>query len=684
MKSSTLSHSLSAFSAITLGLSLVVTPAAHGQAKPRIFAQAESVTAADPNAIMHATVWLKMHNQSQLDAIVAKIYDEKSTTYHQWLKPADLTPYTPTSADAQTLKRQLTGEGLTVISTGANNMFVKVSGTVSALQTAFHTEIKSLNVKGQMLHAATTEPKVEGASAGMVSAVTGLTPHLRKPHSIRAVDPETGKSFPGVAVGSPNGIFFASECFRGVESHTFKAPGTKLPIGEYIGNRYGADITNSALGTLPPCGYDAANVTTAYGMPAAYAKGLDGTGQTIVIVDAYGSSTIRNDGNTFSKLNKLPPLGYPAFEIFYPEGHPDQTTADNAAGWAEETSLDVEWAHALAPGANIDLIVAASNDDSDLEEAVLYAIFGQKGSVISNSYGSPEAEDIVYDPQDLFISSLISEIGAGFGISVNYSSGDDGDFEAAVGVKTVSAESASPYATSVGGTSLAITSANKMKFQTGWGNNFTKLASYTLAPVIPPLHEGFNGGSGGGESMVFDKPSWQSALPGTGRQQPDISLVADPFTGVEFVFTDAGGQELGVIGGTSLACPAFSAIWAIANQQAAIKHGKGTLLGQAAPIIASLSGTPALTDVTDYSSPTNVTGLTITSTGVTYYSPDSLAEPLENTRGYLSDLYNSPFSGSWYTLTFGTDSSLVTGPGWDNVTGYGTPNGLKFITAAAK
>ena len=116
----------------------------------------------------------------------------------------------------------------------------------------------------------------------------------------------------------------------------------------------------------------------------------------------------------------------------------------------------------------------------------------------------------------------------------------------------------------------------------------------------------------------------------------------------------------------------FSGVMAIAAQKAG--HG----LGQAAPLVYNLpSG--AVTDVVAYSSPNNVTG-TVNGSPV---SADSLAQPLQNTTSYYSALYNSPFSTRWYVLTFGTDTSLTTGPGWDNVTGVGTPDGYNFVSAIA-
>jgi hypothetical protein len=119
----------------------------------------------------------------------------------------------------------------------------------------------------------------------------------------------------------------------------------------------------------------------------------------------------------------------------------------------------------------------------------------------------------------------------------------------------------------------------------------------------------------------------------------------------------------------------FSALWAIANQAA------DQPLGLAAPFLYDLPS-DAITDVIDETSSKNVTG--------TIFNPpaspqtvtaDDLAEPLENTVNYVSAMYNSPFSTRWFVLTFGTDTSLTTAPGWDNVTGLGTPNGLKFVQA---
>ena len=165
---------------------------------------------------------------------------------------------------------------------------------------------------------------------------------------------------------------------------------------------------------------------------------------------------------------------------------------------------------------------------------------------------------------------------------------------------------------------------------------------------------------------------------------------ADPETGVEIIVTpdSVPGDEIDVdvFGGTSLACPMFSAFWAIANQaNAAVGGGP---LGQAAPILYQLSPN-AITDVNvnPVSTLANVTGLILNPPSPpTFESSQFLAQPLENTPpfGFISALFQSSTSTRWDVFTFGTDSSLTTGPGWDNVTGLGTPNGLNFVNEVVR
>jgi subtilase family serine protease len=143
------------------------------------------------------------------------------------------------------------------------------------------------------------------------------------------------------------------------------------------------------------------------------------------------------------------------------------------------------------------------------------------------------------------------------------------------------------------------------------------------------------------------------------------------------IFLDVDGEPaIEVYGGTSLATPTFSALWAIANQAA----GSKAPLGQAAAMLYSLPA-GAITDVKPVSNGWDVRGeITNPPQPVQVESAADLAQPLENTTTFLSALYHGS-STRWYDLTFGTDTSLLTAPGWDDVTGLGTPNGFDFVKA---
>jgi subtilase family serine protease len=244
----------------------------------------------------------------------------------------------------------------------------------------------------------------------------------------------------------------------------------------------------------------------------------------------------------------------------------------------------------------------------------------------------------------------------------------------------------------VGGTSTFLNHQNQIKLQTGWGNNQTQIADVAPnPPVIPPVLFGFVFGAGGGTSAYFPKPPYQNRLPGNHRKVPDISMNADPYTGNEIIITPDSvvghPQEVDVLGGTSLSTPMFSAVWAIANQ-AALAQGIGTPLGQAAPILYRLPGT-AITDVNVPASATqhNVTGTIFDPPNPPQHlTADYLVEPGPPNQRYVSALYNSPFSTRWFVNSFGTDTSLSTNVGWDNVTGLGTPNAnfIQAVVAEAK
>ena len=631
---------------------------------PGFIKKAVDLGAMDPSTVISVTVWLNMQNQNKLDQLVQQQYHKGSSSYHNWITQDEFNAsFGPTSQEVKSVQNFLTSHRLTVLAVAENNMFIKVQGTVGDIEKAFHVQIDNYNFNGVTYRSNKGNPSVNSVSGAHVAAITGMDDFGFEPQNVR---PTTGDGTPvpfvPLAQVTPGGLFFEGQCFRGVETDTFTSGGT---TAVYTGNRYGSDIT-SGFGHLPPCGYQPSEMQTAYNLNPLYAAGLDGSGETIVITDAYGSDTIAQDAQAFAAIYGLPPINLQILKAPGLSNNPHGVQRN----WQFETTLDVEWAHAMAPGANIALVLAT--DRASLDEAINYAVVHHLGNTISNSWST--IEGLGNPARDLRVNRIL-EMAAAQGIDVNFVTGDFGDETVRVGFVSVDFPASSPLATAIGGTSLALNPDNSIAFQTGWGNNLTMIAETNAlnnAPINPPLHLGFQSGAGGGASLTFARPSFQSGLnvPGNTRLVPDIAMLADPFTGAEIIETIGGELSVGVIGGTSLATPMFSGIMAIAAQQAG--HG----LGQAAQLLYDLPA-GAVTDVPAVSSPNNVTGMI----NATPFTANQLAAPLGNTTSFYSALYNSPFSTRWFVLTFGTDTSLTTGPGWDNVTGVGTPNGADFVNA---
>jgi subtilase family serine protease len=640
-------------------------PALHAQTqqieRPAITTASTDLGRIQSTAPITLTVHLNMHDQAAFDNAVKDLYTPGSATYHRWMTRSQIAGYAPSADEVQSVVNALKSNGLAVLSTAPDNLSIRVRGPAEAVETAFQTQIHEFKHQGKTYHANVTSAALAGAAGSLVRGVTGLTNFPLRSNVKYQVNPKTGQriSAPQATGGGFSGIA-TNNCFGDPTAVTLTTSGSDLPLGVYVGNTYAASGV--------PCSWTPAQLQSHYGLAPAYSQGLDGTGQTIVIVDGpTDGALLLSDLTQFASLAGLPAITSSNFTVLYPDGKPTQLSLE-VDNWQDEASLDVEWAHSIAPGAHIVIEIMPTEDWDEFELAIDYARVNGLGNVISNSYGLPEALFGAYTVRGF---EQVLENAAAVGIAVNFSSGDAGD----EGLGSPSAggvlyPGSSPYATSIGGTSIGIPNGTANGAEVGWGNNAAYLSFGLSAVLDPPLGLGFNGGAGGGSSTFFNKPSWQSALPGTVRQSPDIAALADPFTGVVFVL---GGTPLAGIGGTSLACPIFSALWAIADQAA------GAPLGQAAPLLYRLPAT-AITDVIPVNSTTNVSGIIVDSSGETDYSPGALLAPLDTTTQYVSTLWNLG-SGIYVDLSFGTDSSLTVTPGWDNVTGLGVPNGVAFINA---
>jgi len=661
----------------------VALPATAGTASPaaRLATAARDVGPVDAATPMTAMVWLKSRNQALFDAAVAERYDPSSPYYHRWMTAQEMAGFGPAPQDLATVQASLRAQGLKIERVSDDGAAIKVSGSATRVQAVFGTSVHRFQSADRTFLSPLTEPKYQGAHPELVEAVTGLDNRGVQPYAVRQTDFSTGQPRAGIPAtpATTNPLApFTTQCFG--PQKTIVKSGDDL-TATYQGPEYLTGLTR------PFCGYTAQQLATHYGFDAVYAKGWTGKGQTIVIIDAYGSPQVETDANTFSAAMGLPALNDKNFEIIFPDGQP--TIDGIRTGWADEVELDVEWAHALAPDAKIALVVAPTADDTEMAFAINYAVAHKLGNVISNSFGEPEA---LVGPATARLYNAVFQKAAARGIAVNVATGDSGDFGVGTPLGAASIPADSPFATGVGGTSLNVPS-DSGPVESVWGINLTALES--ALPQNPPSVFGFRQGSGGGESVYLQKPAYQRSLPGTGRQLPDVSAIADPQTGGIVVLPDVVsdgttfeviGSEYTVIGGTSLATPVFSAIWALANQAA------GEPLGQAAPMIARMSPA-AVKDILPISAFNQNTSASITvtdpstsaSTTTTYDPAQLLGLSQTQPEGFVGTL--APVSGAaalfkLFDVGFGADSSLRATVGWDNASGWGVPQGLPFINNA--
>ena len=281
-------------------------------------------------------------------------------------------------------------------------------------------------------------------------------------------------------------------------------------------------------GGAPGGGFTPAQIEQAYGFSSISFNGTAGTGkgETIAIVDAYNDPNIQSDLNTFDSQ-----FGLPATTVLRvnESGGASYPSSDPTGGWELEESLDVEWAHAIAPQATIMLVEASSANDTDLLAAVQYA--ASRANVISMSWGGGEfSGEQAYDSADFAKSGVVYVASAG-------DSGAPAEWPAA-----------SSNVLSVGGTALTLGTGNAWSSETGWSDG------------------------GGGPSAYETQPSYQAGVvkqQSTARATPDVAYDASPSTGVgvfDSVPYEGSTLDWLEVGGTSAGAPQWAALVAIADQ----------------------------------------------------------------------------------------------------------------------
>jgi hypothetical protein len=404
---------------------------------------------------------------------------------------------------------------------------------------------------------------------------------------------------------------------------------TKAAVPMYI--KLNQSVTAKSQTEMNLLYYSPSEIRSAYNATSLLDRGINGSGVTISIVDAYGDPYIQSELDNFSATFGIPTT---TVHVVCVDG-PCDYYEGIYTGWSDEIALDVEWAHAMAPGATINLYIG-SNQSQPLFDAVAAAVAGTNGngtflspsSIVSMSWGYPE-NDIGSSSVANSVSpwsypwlDKVFQLGTAEGITFFASSGDSGAIEQTEGQTSLyggaNYPSTDPFVTGVGGTSLYMaTTSGYLEYP--WANA-TGTYGYETAWSWNDFQEmGLGWGTGGGFSTLFGQPFWQNGpgvATGEARGAPDVSWDGDPLTGV-LVYYEG---YLYPFGGTSVGSPSWAGAMALIDQAA------GHSLGFINPSLYFILNNP------------------------------------------------SEFKKAIHDITVGDNDPYVAGPGWDPLTGVGTPN----------
>jgi subtilase family serine protease len=560
-----------------------------------------------------------------------------NSSFGHFLSPAAYTArFGAPSAEASGVEAWLRSSGFTGVTTDAQRDYVQATGLVSAIDSALHVQMKyfrpsaAVNAGSYQLRANDRAISLPSAIAPSVLGVTGLDNAAPKPTYIRPGIPANAKTAPATTPGN-------------------------VPCSSYYGQHNGYHLPKQFGRTTFPsviCGYSADQIRRAYG----YDRHNIGKGVTIALVEWGLTPDMFLTLQDYTRANEIQSPSTSRYA--------ELSLGNNTCGdpFNTEEQIDVETSYDMAPLANLLVVGGDSCNDGYFGLQALFdadiAILNGEGrhplaAIASNSWGLFDEETA--PPSVLKIEQSYLVRSAAEGVSMLYSAGD------ASGIFT---PADSPYATTVGGTTLGIGRKDPRLFETGWSTgislDFGKSWSF----------QGEQGASGGGPSLLWAQPAYQrgvvpralAASPGNRggvvRTVPDISAIADPFTGfaVGQLVPNQKGALVYVespIGGTSVAAPLVAGMVAAAEQYQ-------RPFGFLNPALYRLAGTSAYND----------------------------ALPLTaKTPGGDKGVYCSPSLCGLAALTTFDDQSAsmagytgqVTRKGYDTMTGIGTPNGQNFI-----
>jgi subtilase family serine protease len=623
---------------ITTGLAAAILAAAFLPASAPAASSARKVFKGSVPGFAHArparaahgrvdiAVAMRWRHERELNALDRSVSEPSSSAFRDFISPTDFRArYSPSAARVAGVSGYLRSQGLRVTRVSDSRMLIDATGSVRAAERAFDTRLASYRVNGHLRRGTAKAVSLPRSVARGVTGVVGLNETVYHRLSQPAAPPPP----------------------------VFRNAG---PCSHYWGERFSSGAIPRAYRhaqPFAPCGYDAQDLQSAYGVDTALQNGYDGSGETVAIIDAFAAPTIVQDVNEYSSRHGLPPANISQTVL----AGTCRFGCKGAQGWYGEETLDLEAVHSMAPGAAISYYGAVDSSSKSLLDALGAVIDDNDAGAVTNSYGSLGEGDTRASirAQEDAAKEAIAQ-----GIGVYFSSGDDGDEHTTIGYVSADYPASSPRVTAVGGTSLGVGPTGGRSLEIGWGTKRTALAGkpgspnahWAPAPPGPFLY-----GSGGGTSRLFREPDYQkhvvphklaSKFGGLNRVVPDLSMDGDPTTGMLVGETQTnlnGNVKYGEyrIGGTSLSSPLLAGYVTDATEEA------GSRIGFINPMIYALADDPSIRDVR---------------------SPRSQIAAIRN------DFNNGANGADGTTISlrsFNFDTSLHTTPGYDNVTGLGVP-----------
>jgi subtilase family serine protease len=625
---------------------------------------------------------LNLRDAAGAAAIAKAVSTPGSAQYRHYLTDAQwIARYAPTQASVASAETWLRAQGFKVGTVPADRLFVAAQGSAAQVEAAFGTTLSEYNVTGHQLRLANSSLSIPASISGAVSGVVGVNESM--------ATNDLSQNFANVPATSPTQEPAPPASFANPQ-----------PCSAYYNQK--PDTTDNPALYKPYnspldydiCGYTPSQLQSAYGLSGQIAAGTDGSGVTIAIVDAYDAPTLFKDAQHYFTLNDpSQQLTSKQFTNDKPAsvGNEDEC---GASGWFAEQSLDVESSHTMAPGANITFVGAEDCLDTSLLAAENTAI-GSGASVVSNSWGDTLG-DLLEDAAAKAAFDNTFEMAGATGVSILYSSGDDGDNFADFGIAAPDYPPSSPLVTAVGGTSLEVGATGNRAGEVGWSTGKSILCGPVTvkncgSATTPETALGFNAGGGVGTSYTYLQPSYQAGVvpaalalrnenlfgPTPLRVVPDISMDADAQTGFLIGLTQTfpnGSTHYGQFkeGGTSLASPLLAGVIADVDQAA------GGSLGFLNPTLYSVevAHPGAFNDILPPAHPNASAVIRVdyanTQNAVDGYNISLRVLDYEGLETYCDDTGNCA----------SRDVSVWAAPGYDGLTGLGSV-GAQFIKRMA-